>query len=210
MTERICTICEREPITADPVKYPDTDFCRFCWAGGLVEQRRLDKRGLSERLVEAGALRANVWQTGGGCMVLAIRLPDGALFTASHDDGPSIPEAEGPWGGYISETDDAWYAWDESKITEHLGLGDDDGLVAFVREQAIWRNRYRYEQFDETEGYKAGRTSWLIFDRKGVGCMTKMDTEREAALIVAALNAFEQGGAAAAFEPSAWNLHLVV
>lgn len=201
--ERICTICRTEPITADPVKYPETDFCRYCFASGLHEQRRLSKRGLIERLEKAGATSANVWQTGGGCMVLAIRFADGALFTASHEDGPSIPEADGPWGGYLALTDDAWHDGDTE---EHLGLGDDDGLVAFVLRQAYWRNRYRQEFFQSETGDTSWerRAQWLVIDRKGVGCMASFGSEREAALVVAALNAFEQSGGAGAYESGAY------
>lgn len=79
------------------------------------------------------------------------------------------------------------------------------GVLVQRIEAAVRPERYRYESFLETDGYKAGRTTWLIFDRQGVGCLTKLDTEREAALIVAALNAFTLTEDANAFQPEAWH-----
>lgn len=79
------------------------------------------------------------------------------------------------------------------------------GSIVEQIEAQVRPERYRYEAFVETDGYKAGGTSWLIFDRQSVGCMTKLDSEREAAIIVAALNAFTLTEDANAFQPEAWH-----
>ncbi len=134
---RVCSICGTTAVSS---KNPETDFCRLCWATGASEERDLDAGGrltLTRLRALVGVKHANVWQTGGGCMVLAITLDDDRLITACYPDDPGIPPAEGPWGVVLSETEEAWSEWDEEKLSfPDLVSTGDEGLVAFVAVQA--------------------------------------------------------------------------
>lgn len=134
---RICAICGTVPVGSSN---PETDFCRMCWATGASEERDLDAggRGTLTRLRALdGVKTAHVWQTGGGCMVLAVTLVDERLVTASYPDDAGIPPAEGPWGVIVSETEEAWSEWDEEKLSfPDLVSTGDEGLCAFVAVQA--------------------------------------------------------------------------
>lgn len=168
--DRICAICGRVPVSS---KNPETDFCRICWATGASEERDLDAdgRGTLTRLrALPGVDHANVWQTGGGCMVLAVTLVDDRLITASYPDDAGIPPAEGPWGVILSETEEAWSEWDETKLSfPDLCSPGDEGLCAFVAVQGLLaapdaalradaaRDRYVAREQVYVDGYAGAR-----------------------------------------------------
>lgn len=134
---RICTICGVTPVGS---KDPATDFCRGCYYSGAMDERELNKlpRRLLDRLRAIdGVYKANVWQTGGGCMVLAIELLTGEFISAADED-PVMPPAEGPWHLIIAETVDAWHEWEEDRLdlVGMIGDGTDNALVGDVAARA--------------------------------------------------------------------------
>lgn len=74
-------------------------------------------------------------------------------------------------------------------------------IILDAREAAAERNaspRYRYEFYRDTaigetphQTMYLQRAQWLVFDRNGVGCFASFGTEADAALTVAALNAYQ-------------------
>lgn len=136
--DRVCAICGVTPVGSSD---PETDFCRGCWSTGRSEERDLDapgRRVLRRLRALPGVETANVWQTGGGCMVLAVTLDDQTLITGSYPDDAGIPPAEGPWGLIVSETEEAWSEWDETRIDLDVEMPsrDDEGLLAVVAGRA--------------------------------------------------------------------------
>lgn len=130
---RICKICGVVPVAA---KDPATDFCRGCYYGGRADERMLDADGrdflVRARAVE-GVASADVWHTGGGCMVLAVTLDSGRFLGCSVPDGPGIPAKGEPWGLVTAAPSlDAWSEWDETVI-EFLPRGTTDATVEAVR-----------------------------------------------------------------------------
>lgn len=66
--------------------------------------------------------------------------------------------------------------------------------------------RYRYERYQNPYGESEWdrRVQWLVFDRRSIGCLANECVEREAALICAALNAFDGSPEAEAFTEREW------
>lgn len=130
-----CVFCGNEVEADDEA----TDFCRSCfYSGRHLERKHADLIG---RIGDIAAVTTcDVWHTGGGCFNLAIRLADGRLLTPSvgreEEDGiwpePGLPEEGEQWSLVISESEEAWNEWDESKIVMVQRLYSDDGLVAAV------------------------------------------------------------------------------
>lgn len=158
---RLCAICNREVVTS---KDPETDFCRACYYSGSANERSLED--LLVRLRDLPVM-AQVWQTGGGCMVLAIWReqnsdgePMGPFITAveafpvtdlegtvlepvrwEHGE-PSLPEdPNGPWGADVWPSYAHWSDdvedWDWMPVTTLDAPADADALVRFVRDNMI-------------------------------------------------------------------------
>lgn len=130
---RICTICKTNAIDSLD---PRCDFCRICWATGASEERSLEQRGLLTTLRELdGVERVSVWQTGGGCMMLAIMLDDGRFIGTSNDNAIPDPGKGEKWTVVqVATSTDAWDVYDEAEITsspDGIAL-DDDALVALI------------------------------------------------------------------------------
>lgn len=81
------------------------------------------------------------------------------------------------------------------------------GSIVEQIEAQVRPERYRYEHYVNHAGETNWdrRSQWLVLDRQGVGCLSSVGSEREAALIVAAMNAFTLTEDANAFQPEAWH-----
>lgn len=124
---RVCRFCGGG-VTA---RSPETDFCRDCFYSG-----RADAELRAELIDGLRALpnvaSADIWHTGGGCMVLAISLLDGQLATATEGEA-ALPEPGEPWGLIcVSDNEEAWGEWDESRIEISEGSWADAELINFI------------------------------------------------------------------------------
>lgn len=135
---RICVFCG-ETVTST---VSTTDFCRYCFYVGIMHEQRTCEHVLGRIRRIPGVRGASVRHTGGGCFNIAVDLDDGRFLTPSiafMDEGqvwvePGFPMSpEEKWGMVVSESEEAWAEWDESKLYIPQELWDENGLVKAIR-----------------------------------------------------------------------------
>lgn len=154
--ERPCVFCGGEVTSTNP----ETDFCRNCFYSGRAAQRTLqpflDRIDALDEVVR----NTEVMHTGGGCFNLAVWIADGRFLTpsvgyrgdgADTENGPSAadmdatvwPEPGFPdvaagerWCLVVSDSEESWGEWDESKLWIPQALYTEDELVAAIRDIA--------------------------------------------------------------------------
>jgi hypothetical protein len=126
--EKVCAICEREGVTSTN---PDVDFCERCFYSGAAIERERGELLYALRALD-GVETADVWHTGGGCFLLAVKATDGRLITVS--DEAAVPEPGEPWKTFvISESEDVFDDYDPDRMEERDGEWSDEALVDEVR-----------------------------------------------------------------------------
>lgn len=133
---RLCRFCGGG-VEADPVKYPETDFCRNCYYNGARHGETFAE------LIAALPYGTSVWHTGGGCFCIAVTLADGRkiLISESEDYGDGVwgpcatlpPDVDGPWaaGLYRGGEDE-----DYCEAIGQFAKGTRAELLAWIGEQA--------------------------------------------------------------------------
>lgn len=135
---RLCVYCG-EGVTA---KSTETNFCVNCFYSGAHDEH--EHAALISALEELDNVKdAGIWHTGGGCMLLAVRLVDGRLATCTEWDA-QIPNPGDPWGMiYVHPNEESYDEQEYENVEEHLfhdwdsddksRMLSDAQLVDFVR-----------------------------------------------------------------------------
>lgn len=126
---RLCRFCG-EGVTATDDK---VDYCSGCfYSGRALTETHADL--LASLSAIPNVTGAHVWHTGGGCFLVACYLEDGRLVTLTDADA-ALPYPGEPWRlMVVSESEQAYDEWDESKLDIREGEWDDAQIVAAVSE----------------------------------------------------------------------------
>jgi hypothetical protein len=125
--DRLCVYCGGGVTSTNP----EVDFCRSCHYTGTAKEH--DIAPLIDALQSHdNVATAEVWHTGGGCFLLAVKLTDGRIATCTAGEASLPDEHEPLWqciGVWPSES-----AYDDSDYDSVDYLGDDLALddEAFV------------------------------------------------------------------------------
>jgi hypothetical protein len=127
--DRLCVYCGGGVTSTNP----EVDFCRSCHYTGTAKEH--DIAPLIDALQSHdNVATAEVWHTGGGCFLLAVKLTDGRIATCTAGEASLPNEHEPLWqvvGIWPSESAYDNDDYESVDYREDLALND-EGFVALI------------------------------------------------------------------------------